>query len=130
MSTGKQPRDVVDAYRQKDKEVKIRCRYDKKLWIENKLVQAEEAAGRNDSKTLYRIVKDLSGKAAPRKPVSGSDGKTLKSQEQEAQRWKQHFQDILNCLEPTEVHDFSGNCINVLDISTKDITIKEVKKAI
>jgi len=96
------------------------------------LAQTEEAAGRNDSNTLYRIVKDLSGKAAPRIPVSGSDGKTLKSQEQEAKRWKQHFQDILNCPEPTEVNDLCGDCINVglLDISTKDTTIKEVKKAI
>jgi len=57
-------------------------------------------------------------------PVSGSDGKTLKSQEQEAQRWKQHFQDILNCPEPTEVHEFYGDCNNVLDIglSTEDIS--------
>jgi len=70
MSTGKQSSYVVDAYRQKDKEVKSRCRNDKKLWIENKMVQAEEAAGRNDSTTLYRIVKNLSGKAAPRIPVS------------------------------------------------------------
>jgi len=82
----------------------------KKLWIEKKLVQAEEAARRNDSKTLYRIVKDLSGsgKAAPRIPVSESDEKTLKSQEQKAQRCKQHFQDILNCPEPTEVHDLAA----------------------
>jgi len=29
-----------------------------------------------------------------------------------------------------EVHDFSGDCINALDISTEDITIEEVKKAI
>jgi len=72
--------------RRKDKEVKSHCRNDIKLWIENKLIQAEEAAGRNYSKTLYRIIKDLSGKAALRIPVSGSDGKTLKSQEQDAQR--------------------------------------------
>jgi len=94
------------------------------------MVQAEEATGRNHSKTLYRIVKDLSGKAAPRIPVTGSDWKALKSQKQEAQRWKQHFQDILNCPESAEVHDFRGDCINALDISTADITIEEVKKAI
>jgi len=29
-----------------------------------------------------------------------------------------------------EVHDFSGDCIDVLDISTEDITIEEGKKAI
>jgi len=41
MNTGKQSSDVVvlDANTQKDKEVKSRCRNDKKLWIVNKLVQ-------------------------------------------------------------------------------------------
>ena len=63
-------------------------------------------------------------------PISRADGKTLKSQEQEANRWKQCFQDILNCPEPTEVHDFSGDCISAHDISTEDITIEEVLKAI
>jgi len=129
MNTGKQSSHVVDVYRQKDKEVKSCCRSEKKLWIENKLVQAEEAAGRNDSKTLYRIVKDFSGKAALRIPTIGSDGKTLKSQKQEAQRWKQHFQDILNCpeLNPRMFMNLNGDCIN---ISTEDITLEEVKKAI
>jgi hypothetical protein len=120
LNTGKQIDETTEAYRQKDKEVKSRCRADKQQWIEKKLAQAEEAAGRNDSKTLYRIVKDLSGRAAQKVPIKGADGKPLKTQEEEANRWKQHFQGILNCLEPTEVHDFSNDCIDILDINTRN----------
>jgi hypothetical protein len=129
-NTGKLIDEASEVYRQKDKEVKSRCRADKQQWIENKLAQAEEAAGRNDSKTLYRIVKDLSGRAAQKVPIQGVDGKSLKTQEEEANRWKQHFQGILNCPEPNEVHDFSTDCIDTLDINTEEITIEEVERAI
>jgi len=47
----------------KDKEVKRRCRNDKKQYIEKRAAKAEEAAKLGDTKMLYRIVKDLSGKA-------------------------------------------------------------------
>jgi len=53
------------------------------LIIENKLVQAEEAARRNDFKTFYMIVEDLAGKATPRMSVSGSDGKHLNHKNRE-----------------------------------------------
>jgi len=96
------------------------------------MVQAENAAGRSDSKTLYRIVKNLSSKAAPRNlnTCQRIRWETLELQEQVAQQLTQHFQDILNCPEPAEVHDFRDDCINVLDKSTEDITLEELKKAI
>ena len=47
---------VQAEYRAKDKEVKKRCRADKKKWVEGKLFQAELAAMIGDSKKLYRIV--------------------------------------------------------------------------
>jgi len=48
-------------YRRLDKEVKKSSKRDKRAWIEEKSREADEAADRNDSKTLYRMVKDLSG---------------------------------------------------------------------
>ena len=46
-------------YKKKDKEVKNSCESDQRKWVEDKGRVAEEAAARSDSKTLYRIVKDL-----------------------------------------------------------------------
>jgi hypothetical protein len=129
-STRKETAEITEANRLKDKEVKSRCRTDKKLWIESKISQAEEAAGRNDSKTLYWTMKDLSGRAMQRVPINGTDGKTLKSQEEEANRWTLYFQVFLDCRESTEIHDVSSDCIDTLDVDTDEKTTEEVEKAI
>jgi hypothetical protein len=130
LSTGVKAEEATTGYRQKDKEVKSRCREDKKMWVEDKLLEAEKAAGKGDSKTLYRILKDLSGKMSPKVPINGADGKPLKSQEEQAKRWKEHFQTVLNCPEPDILHDFSGDSINDLGIDTSAITKDEVAKVI
>jgi len=48
-------------YKLADKAVKKSCRNDKRTWIEDNGREADEAAGKNDSKNLYRIVRELTG---------------------------------------------------------------------
>ena len=92
------------------------------------------ASNRNDTeeitKTLYRIVKALSGKTSQKLPISDVNGKALKTQEEQAKRWKEHFSKVLNCLEPIVMHDFSGDTINTLEINMEAITVEEVTMAI
>jgi hypothetical protein len=130
ISTNKNVTEVAAAYRSKDKEVKSRCRADKTQWFEKTLTEAEEAAKRQDTKTLYRIVKALSGKTTQKLPISDDKGKPLKTQEEQAKRWKQHFSTILNCPEPTVKHDFSADPTHTLDINMEAITMEEVTTAI
>ena len=52
-------RDKDKEYRHLNKDVKKSCRRDKRRWLEEKSKEAQEAADRNDSKTLYRIVREL-----------------------------------------------------------------------
>jgi len=52
---------LCEAYRGKYKEVKKRCRRDKNNYILQKTVEAEKVGSRGDSKTLFRIVKELVG---------------------------------------------------------------------
>ena len=47
--------DKDKEYRLIDKEVKKSCRKDKRQWFEEKGAEAEEAANRNDMRTLYRL---------------------------------------------------------------------------
>src|SRR6218665_1020113 len=54
-------------YREKDKEVKKRCREDRNKYILEKTKEAEEAAVSGDSKTLFHIVKELAGKTKKEK---------------------------------------------------------------
>jgi len=42
-------------------------------------VEAEKAADNGDSKTLYRIVKELSGRLTQKIPINDVDGTPLKS---------------------------------------------------
>jgi hypothetical protein len=130
LGSGNKADEAITDYRIKDKEVKSRCRADKEMWVEGKLADAEEAAGKGDSKTLYRIVKDLSGKTGPKVPIVDTAGRPLKSQEEQAKRWKEHFHAVLNCPEPGVLHDFSQDCMNSLDIDIGDVTMEEVKRVI
>ena len=54
----------------------------------NRVAEADTAAKQGDSKTLYRIVKELSGKTMQKLPINDANGKPLKSHEERAKRWK------------------------------------------
>ena len=130
LGSGNKADEAITDYRIKDKEVKSRCRADKEMWIAGKLADAEEAADKGNSKTLYQIVKDLSGKTGSKVPIVDTAGRPLKSQEEQAKRWKEHFHAVLNCPEPDVLHDFSQDCMNSLDIEIGDVTMEEVERVI
>ncbi|XP_061769322.1 craniofacial development protein 2-like isoform X3 [Nerophis ophidion] len=48
-----------EEYRHLDQEVKKSCRKDKRRWLQEKAKEAQEAAEKNNTKTLYRIVREL-----------------------------------------------------------------------
>ena len=120
-------------YRQKDKEVKQRCKRDKRQYIELRAQEAEDAAKAGDSKTLYRIVKDLSGNVTQNPPIRLANGSSTRTFDEQMKRWTEHFQSILNCPEPTILHDFSADeetKLHILDINMKPFTEAEVSTAI
>ena len=60
-------------------------------------MEAEAAAGRQDTRTLYRITSKLKGgDRNPEPPVKDSEGKTINSEADKIKRWKEHFESILN----------------------------------
>jgi len=88
---------ATNGLRNLDKSVKKSCRNDKKKWLENKAAEAQHAADLNDSKTLYRIVRELSGaRSGSDIPIRGKDSTTLASSEEQAKRWTEHFAEVLN----------------------------------
>lgn len=90
-----------DRYRVADRMVKRSCRRDKRAWIERKGQEAQAAADRNDTKTLYRIVRELAGAPSGQgAPVRAKDGRLLLTAEEQEQRWIEHFQETLNQPEP------------------------------
>jgi hypothetical protein len=58
----------------------------------------EAAAQNEDSKALYRIVKDLSGPERRKSgvPIKDNDGTTMSTHKEQAMQWNQHSETVLN----------------------------------
>ena len=66
------------AYRKKDREVKRSVRADKRRWMKNKAIDAENAAKLNQMGTLYKITKQLcNDRATPPAGVRSKNGNLL-----------------------------------------------------
>ena len=105
-------------------------RADKKAYVENLAEEAEQAAGKQDLKTLYSITKTLNGKyTRSNVPVRDKEGKVLSKESEQVPRWKEHFESLLNRPDPISVPDIQA-AREVLDINTDPPTLSEVKVAI
>ena len=84
-------------YKSLDRKVKRSCRADKKEWLKQKGDEAQEAANRNDAKTLYRIVRELTGsRSNSNTPIKDKNGKALLTKEEQDARWIEYFKETLN----------------------------------
>ena len=96
-------------YQRMDKLVKKKCKRDKSRWFEEKIKEAEKAAQKNDTKTLYRIIKDITGtQSNTNVPIQDKKGKILGTEEEQNKRWVEHFKEVLNQPDPPTTFDFSN----------------------
>ena len=122
-----------ELYRNIDRQIKRSCRQDKRDWIEKKGAEAQEAANRNDPKTLYRIVRELSGSYNGHgAPVKDKAGKPLLKKEEQEKRWIEHFSETLNQPDPTETYNASALTPSTVDlpVNLSPISEDETKIAI
>ena len=70
---------------------------DKQDWFDSCAKELEEASGKNNSRRVFQLVKKMTGKTTP-KPMSvkSKEGKILTDKEEVKERWRVHFQDLLN----------------------------------
>ena len=121
-----------EAYQVVDKAVKRSCRKDKNKWLEQKEAEAQEAASKNDARTLYKIAKEPTGGGSGSVvPVKGKGGNVLTTSEQQQQRWIEQFKDVLNQPDPESLMDFESEPkLETLLVDTGDISDDEVKRAV
>ena len=101
---------LADEYNTLNKAVKNNCRRDKKNWYEKKCQEAESAAVRKDSRSMYKIVRDLTGARTNNTvPIKDKAGKVLLTLEEQLTRWVEHFNEVLNQPIPTSLFDFSND---------------------
>ncbi|PIO73735.1 hypothetical protein TELCIR_04284 [Teladorsagia circumcincta] len=119
-------------YMEIDRFVKKSCRRDKKEFLIQKGIEAQQAADRGDTKTIYRIVNELTGNSnLLNVPIRDKNGKLLLSDEEQSDRWLEHFQNVLNQPSPMETYYFDEmDPAEELDVNTGDITSEETDEAI
>ena len=85
-------------YTNQDKEVKKSSRKDKRDFNDALATEAEEAAGKRDLSTLYKVTKTLSGKnfSNSNKPVKDQLGNSITKEHEQRERWAEHFKELLN----------------------------------
>ena len=87
-------------------------RRDKRRFFHLKVEEAEDAGNKGDQRTLYRIVKDFGGAyhGCNESVIKHINGNNIVKRKLKAQRWRKHFQSVLNGLLQIELHveDFIG----------------------
>ena len=116
-----------EAYTAANRRVKHSIRADKRHYIES---LATEAAHRVNPRDLYNTTKKLSRKfASSDMPVKDKQGKDIQSEEGQINRWKEHFEELLNRPAPSSPPDIQP-AVSDLDINCEEPTNEETLKAI
>ncbi|XP_020629758.1 craniofacial development protein 2-like [Orbicella faveolata] len=99
-------REANRYYNEKNREVKKSCRRDKRNLLESIAREAEDAATNNDLRTLCMTTRKLSGiRCNQNRPIRSEDETLLTKMEDQLQRWKRHFESVLNRPAPSQIPD-------------------------
>ena len=127
-------REANQRHRDLDRRVKRSCRRDKREWLEERGREAQEAANRNDLKTLYRIVRELSNSNTGNSntPIKDPLGNVITNEEDQEARWVEHFRSVLNQPPPIAPYNmqWTGEEAFEVQVNMEEITQMEVKEAI
>ena len=100
--------------------MKRSCRAYKNEWLKKKGEEAVKAASKNDAKTLYIIIEDLTGKkTSSNVPITDKNKKVLPTAEEQETRWVEHFEETLNQPDPEATHNFD----NEIHLSKLDVNV-------
>ena len=118
------PESVLNYF---NKTVKNSCKRNKNWWIETKCQEVEHAAAKNNSRSLYKIVRDLTrSRSNTSIPVKDKAGTILSEEEQNAGLVK-HFIEVLNQSIPTISLDLDDDINNVIDDADTQLISPEKK---
>ena len=97
---------AMERYGECNKEVKTSLKKDRNAYLDEMAEKAEAAAADGQMKIVYQTTRILSGKwSKPSAPVKDRDGNTIFGQEGQLDRWKEHFDNLLNRPPPENPPD-------------------------
>ncbi len=105
------------------------CKRNRKAQAEELANEAEAAVRQNNTKELYRITRKLAGKNKSfSRPIRDKKGNLLTIESQQLERWKEHFEEILNRSPPVALPDIE-EAKQDLNINCDRISKEEMKRA-
>ena len=123
-------REANRYYNEKNREVKKSCRRNKRNLIESIAQEAEDAAKKNDLRTLHMTTRKLSGiRCNQNRPIRSENGTLLTKLEDQLLRWKRHFESVLNRPAPCQLPDPQPADVT-LNINTGPISKGEIRSAL
>lgn len=126
-------RRTTKEFNDKHKEVKRSFRADKRKWAEDLATKAQEAEREGDIRELYKITKTLSNrKTKQQKPVKNREGNLIIEEAEQLERWREHFEEILNQHSDTQTIDVEDSSLETVNqnISVDPPTKQEIVKAV
>ena len=122
---------ATTAYAVKDKEVKASARADKRRRLNNLAEEAEIAARNNCSGDLYQLTRKIAGQGRNMTTIKDREGKRLVNEDEVLERWREHFEGVLNVPRPDIPLPEMGQAPEVItSIDTGDISVAEIRRAI
>ena len=96
-----------EEYQRLDREVKRKCRSNKREYIIGMIREVEEAARNGELGKLYRITRKISAKNKGGSSVLGDkDGNILTKEKGKQKRWLEHFEELLNRKPPNRPESY------------------------
>ena len=115
----------------KDKEVKASARADKRRRLNNLAEEAVTAARSNCSGDLYQLIRKIAGQRRNMTTIKDKEGKRLVNEDEVLERWREHFEGVLNVPRPDIPLPEMDQAPEVItSIETGDISVAEIKRAI
>jgi hypothetical protein len=113
------------------REIRRQLKTDKNEWIEKQCQEAEAAFKRNKLQEVYKKITQLSGKFELKvSAIKDKNGNILDDNELILQRWKEHFDQLLNVSTDNDPTALDEIPINNKDEDMPDFMESEVKAAI
>ena len=117
-----------EEYRAQDREVKRSVRKDKQDWLDGLAQEAEDSMQSGNLKGVYSTTKKLCNQQTRKMDsVKNKEGRLLTTESEVEQRWKEHFNEVLNRPEPELPADIPEECLfEVLDITEEPLSQEEI----
>ena len=121
---------ATDNYREKNRAVKRSARNDKREYMDSLATEAQTAADKGDTRTVYKITKTLTGGFTNKTTVvKDKNGQVLMREEDQLNRWAEHFKETLNRPDPEEEATIEDTGF-VIEMKRGVITQQEIREAI